>query len=254
MVVAMVVGMVLLAPIWAAVLNWIGLGDALARPDVAALIAATDMTVAMTVWMLYRGHGRARVVEMGAAMYVPFLVLIVPFWLGVLPGEAIMMGGHVLMLPAMAVAMLAHREEYSRPHGSAHAVHQLIGVLGHRWATWIALSMMIDNFQDPIVPAPWVMLILPCAYLLFGVVRGRLGDPRVLAVQLAGLVLYVVLVVLAVNAEPTTAALIVAAGWAFHGLWDFAHHRFDAVVPRAFAEWCGVIDLIIGVAIVISVL
>ena len=78
MFVAMTVGMVLLAPVWVAALDWIGLSDALTRPALDSLIAATDMAVAMTIWMLYRGHGRARVAEMAVAMYAPYLVLIVP--------------------------------------------------------------------------------------------------------------------------------------------------------------------------------
>ena len=154
----------------------------------------------MTVWMLYRGHGRARILEMAAAMYVPYLVLLVPFWLGVLPGSQVLMGGHLLMLPAMAVAMLVHRAEYSRPCLSA--THPVIRELGSRAPTWIALAMTVDNWQDPSVPAPLVMLILPAAYLFFGVVRGQFRDRRMLAVQLGGLGLYLVLAVMALGAEP----------------------------------------------------
>lgn len=246
MVLAMVVGMALLAPAWEAVLV-----GTLTRPDVAALIDATDMTVAMTVWMLYRGHSRARVVEMAVAMYVPYLVLLVPYWLGVLPGERIMMGGHALMLPAMVVAMLAHRAEYSRPHGSP-TTHPLIGVLGRRWATWLALAMSLDNWEEASVPAPWTLLLLPAAYLIIGGYRGRLRDRRMLALQMAGLVLYIVLAVVAASVEPATAAWVVAAGWGIHALWDYAHHRADAVVPRGWSEWCGVVDLVIAVTIVLS--
>jgi hypothetical protein len=252
MLVAMIVGMGLLAPIWEAAFDWIGLGSAVSRPDLSSLIAATDMTVAMTVWMLYRGHGRGRVVEMAAAMYLPYLVLIVPYWLGILPGEHVMMGGHLLMLPAMAVAMLAHRTEYSGPHGNTHGdVHPLIGVLAHRWPTWIALAVSLDNWQVPSVPAPWTMLLLPAAYLLFGGFRGHFRDSRLLALQLAGLALYLVLVVVAANADPRTAAWIVATGWGIHALWDLAHHRADVVVPRWWSEWCGVVDAVIALTIVI---
>lgn len=255
MVVAMTVGMLLLDPIWAALLDRVGLGSALDRPDLAALLAATDMTIAMTVWMRYRGHGAGRLVEMAAAMFVPYLVLIVPYWLGMLSGEAILMGGHTLMLPAMAmamaIAMLARRGEYARHHGGADAAHPLIRVLGRRAATWIALAMTVDNWQDPSVPAPWVLLILPAAYLFFGVVRRQLRDPRVLAVQLAGLALYLGLAVIAANAEPTTATLVVAVGWASHAVWDLAHHRADLVAPRWWSEWCGVVDAVIAVGILL---
>lgn len=246
MVAAMLVGMALLDPIWGAVLDLAG------RPDLVALISATDMTAAMTVWMLYWGHGRARVVEMAAAMYVPFLALIVPFWLGLLPGEHIAMGGHVLMLPAMAAAMLVHRDEYSGPHGSAHTAHPVITVLAERWPTWVALAMTAETWRQASVPPPWILLVLPSAYLVLGGIRGRLRDPRMLAVQLAGFALYLGLAVVAATVEPELAVWVVAGAWGAHSLWDLAHHRADAVVPRGYSEWCFVVDLVIAVTIVLS--
>ena len=251
MFVAMTVGLVLLAPVWVAALERIGLSDSLTRPALDSLIAATDMAIAMTIWMLYRGHGRARVAEMAVAMFVPYLVLLVPYWLGLLPGEDVVMGGHTLMIPAMAIAMLARRDEYARHDGSVEAVHPLIAVLGQRWPTWIALAVSLDNWQDPSVPAPWTLLLLPAAYLLFGSIRSQLGDSRTLALQLAGLALYVMLAVIASNAGPTAAAWVVAAAWGSHALWDLAHFRADAVVPRWWSEWCGVVDAVIAVTIVL---
>jgi hypothetical protein len=70
MAVSMVVGMMLLDPVWDAVLGRAGLSNP-THPDLGALITAIDMTVAMTVWILYRGHGRAAVVEMAAATSHP---------------------------------------------------------------------------------------------------------------------------------------------------------------------------------------
>ena len=84
MVVAMVVGMVLLGPLWT--LMWPGLPD---RPAAAALVMATDMAVGMAVWMRVRGHGGRGIAEMCAAMYVPFLVLLVPYALGLVGGAAV---------------------------------------------------------------------------------------------------------------------------------------------------------------------
>jgi hypothetical protein len=114
MVVAMVVGMVVLG---LALKPLLGLSDVFQRADLSALVMATNMTIGMSLWMRYRGHGWASIAEMGAAMYVPFAVLLVPFWAGVLPGHMIMIGGHALMLPAMAVAMLHRRAEYAGGHG-----------------------------------------------------------------------------------------------------------------------------------------
>jgi hypothetical protein len=75
------------------------------------------------VWMRYRGHGWAPIGEMSLAMFVPVAVLIGPFWAGVLSGGALLGGMHVLMLPAMVIAMLVRREEYARDHRRHVAVH-----------------------------------------------------------------------------------------------------------------------------------
>jgi hypothetical protein len=118
MVLAMVVGMVALGPLWSFAGSALGLTATLHRPEVAALVMATNMSLAMSAWMRHRGHGWPATLEMAAAMYLPFVLLFPPMWAGVLSTGAMMVGAHVLMLPAMAAAMLLRRHEYG--HG-AHA-------------------------------------------------------------------------------------------------------------------------------------
>lgn len=108
MVVAMVVGMMVLGPLEALV--WPGLDD---RVDVHALVMATNMAVAMAAWMRFRGHSWRGIAEMSAAMYAPFAVLLVPFWLGTVGEGDLMMWGHVLMFPAMALVMYLRPAEYA---------------------------------------------------------------------------------------------------------------------------------------------
>ncbi|WP_188187419.1 DJ-1/PfpI family protein [Nonomuraea sp. SYSU D8015] len=108
MVIAMSLGMLLLGMLWNAVLPEI------TRIDVDTLIMAADMTVGMALWMRVRRHGWPGIAEMSLAMFVPFLVLLVPYWFGVLPGDMVMSIGHVLMFVAMALAMLKRRDEYTR--------------------------------------------------------------------------------------------------------------------------------------------
>jgi hypothetical protein len=104
MVIAMLAGMFALAPLWP---------DAwLARPEVDALVMATNMTIGMTVAMVLRRHSWARIGEMAAAMYLPFLVLLVPFRLGALSAMGLMTAGHVIMFPLMLAAMVWRRDHY----------------------------------------------------------------------------------------------------------------------------------------------
>jgi hypothetical protein len=107
MVVAMLVGMVALAPLWNLLLPGLS-----AHPVADAMVMATDMSLGMALWMRIRRHSWPRIAEMCAAMVLPFLVLLVPYWIGALSGHGLMMGGHILMFPAMLAAMLLRRGDY----------------------------------------------------------------------------------------------------------------------------------------------
>ncbi len=113
MVVAMVLGMVILGQLESALLTPLGWSSLRAIPELDALVMATNMTVAMVAWMRYRGHGRAATTLMAAAMYLSFVVLFPLLWLGVVSPSGVLVGGHLLMLPAMAGAMLLRRDEYT---------------------------------------------------------------------------------------------------------------------------------------------
>jgi flagellar biosynthetic protein FliP len=107
MIVAMFAGMLALGPLW--LLAWPGLTD---RPAAGALVMATNMTAGMALWMAIRRHSWPRIAEMSAAMYLPFVLLLVPYWLGAISGGALMAAGHVLMFPLMLAAMLWRRGDY----------------------------------------------------------------------------------------------------------------------------------------------
>ncbi len=104
MVVAMIVGMIVLAPLWPEA--WT------ARTEIAAIVMATNMTIGMGLWMLLRRHSPARTAEMCAVMYLPFLALLVPYWAGAISAETLMIAGHVIMFPLMLAAMVWRRADY----------------------------------------------------------------------------------------------------------------------------------------------
>ena len=106
MVVAMLVGMATLYPLWLLA----GGGDR--ATEVELLVMATAMTVPMVGWMWFRGHRARPTVEMAAAMYAGFVVLFPFLWAGALDDMGVMMVGHVLMPLFMLGAMLARRDEY----------------------------------------------------------------------------------------------------------------------------------------------
>jgi hypothetical protein len=234
MVAAMIVGMLVLGPFWTP-----------SRIDLAAGWMATTMSVAMAVWMWHRGHGRAAIGEMTAAMYAPFLVLLVPWWAGLIPGDVVMLGGHILMLPAMVLAMLRRIGEYTGDHVHAPRTGPLT-----RWPTALALLCTVDHITRPQPLAPWTLLVLAFAYLTIGTVRRTLHPRPVLIRQLAAMTAYLLLILISVLAGEVLSVFLVGAGWLVHSGWDYWHHRRDEVVPRAFAEWCGVVDAVIGISVI----
>jgi flagellar biosynthetic protein FliP len=108
MVVAMLAGMLVLGPLEGLV--WPALT---ARPDVGVMVMATNMAIGMGAWMRFRGHSWRGIAEMSASMYVPFAVLLVPFWAGAIGEHTMMTWGHLLMLLAMALVMLLRPSEYA---------------------------------------------------------------------------------------------------------------------------------------------
>ncbi|PYC66013.1 hypothetical protein C7C45_26950 [Micromonospora arborensis] len=250
MALAMVAGMLLLGGLWDAAGTALGLAGPLRRPEVAALVMATNMTVGMAVVMRYRAHRWRAVGEMAAAMYVPFLLLLVPFRAGLIDADALLLGGHLLMIPAMVLVAVRHRREAPAPVRR----HRVVVALAHRWPTGLAVLMTVELWVDPRVFSPWTMLVLPGGYLVIGVARRTLRRRRVLATQLGGLAVWVALTLVAVTVGGRAAAWLVALGWLAHAGWDLVDHRTAKVVPRGYAEWCGVFDAALAGTMILAIL
>ncbi|MGW6442121.1 hypothetical protein [Lentzea sp. NPDC055074] len=225
MFVAMLAGMALIAPLWTP-----------HSVELASLWMAVSMSVPMALWMRYRGHGR--IVEMCAAMAVPYAVLLVPYWLGWAGGEAVMTGGHLLMLPAMIAVLVLYRHEHD--HGTP-STNRVVRALGDRWPAVLALAVTVGFWQDPVVPPVWTLLAVHAAYLVWG--------RRAPRTQLVVFGLYAALAVAVILVSPHAGVGLIAFGWGAHAVWDLVHHVRNAVVPRWWSEFCGVFDLVIAVTI-----
>ncbi|MFF4169593.1 hypothetical protein [Streptomyces sp. NPDC001744] len=118
--------------------------------------------------------------------------------------------------------------------------------LPHRWPTLVAIVLVVATFVDGVPPVgllAGLLGVMPVCYLFFGGFRGGLRAFRVLAVQLAGLAGFTAVAALALAADGTLGLRVVAVGWLAHGIWDILHHRSGRVVPRAWSEWCAVVDV-----------
>ena len=122
MVLAMFAGMLVLGLPLAMALGAFGVSMSELNEDAPALALlgmATTMTVPMVGWMRYRGHSWQPSSEMAASMFLPTFGVIALLWGGVIEDfGTLMMLEHVVMLPAMLIAMLLRYDEYA--HGHAH--------------------------------------------------------------------------------------------------------------------------------------
>jgi flagellar biosynthetic protein FliP len=102
MLVAMAVGTVALGPLSMHLVHHAG-------AEVEALLMASTMVIGMAAWTVLRGDRPSGIVGSAGATYASFVVLFPFLWLGALTPSGLMVLGHVLMVPAMAVAMSRRR-------------------------------------------------------------------------------------------------------------------------------------------------
>jgi hypothetical protein len=124
MLAAMVLGMVVLGVPAEWGLEAIGTSTGELRADAPAVVLlgmATIMTLPMVGWMRYRGHGWRPSAEMAASMYLPTFGAIALLAADATDYGTAMVLEHVVMLPAMLVAMLLRADEYTGAH-HGHAV------------------------------------------------------------------------------------------------------------------------------------
>jgi hypothetical protein len=114
MLIAMFAGMAVLGGGFAAA------GLDLEAVELELLWMASIMSVPMVAWMRYRGHGWAPSWEMAASMFIPSFAAIALLQAGLVDDRGALMAiQHAGMFPAMLVAMLLRRDEYTGAH--AHA-------------------------------------------------------------------------------------------------------------------------------------
>lgn len=87
--------------------------------------------------------------------------------------------------------------------------------------------------------------------LVWGVVDGQLRRRDPFRIQAVGMLGFGVVALTALAVDPGLGRYLLAAGWLLHGIWDFVHLRLDKVVTRSYAEWCGVLDVLVALALVI---
>ncbi|MCD6030644.1 MAG: hypothetical protein K0S78_2818 [Thermomicrobiales bacterium] len=113
----------------------------------------------------------------------------------------------------------------------------------------IAVGLVVIQGLELDASLSVLALVIAAIYLPIGAVRKQLGRPHVLWLETLGVIVFAALALGALYVDRQLAQFLLAAAFFGHAAWDFAHHRADKVVPRWYAEFCIVADVIIGVGI-----
>jgi hypothetical protein len=133
-------------------------------------------------------------------------------------------------------------------------LYLIVAAVQRRQASWVVLVVGLTSFVvlralDAVAPSA-VFTTVALLVLVWGGVRGQLHRPGMFRVQALGMVGFGAVALVGLAVDPDLGRYLVAAGWFMHGIWDFVHLRADKVVVRSYAEWCGVIDVLIAAELV----
>jgi len=143
------------------------------------------------------------------------------------------------------------------------AIYLMAYALGRPWTVWIALAVLttvlsvllvLDLLDVLPVDTAVAMSIVGVLLWLWTVARRLFTDTGTFSLQTAGLVGFGAVTLVCGALAPRWGILLVGVGFLAHGAWDAYHYRVDKVVHRPYAEFCGVLDLLIGSALIVAAL
>jgi hypothetical protein len=130
-------------------------------------------------------------------------------------------------------------------------------LLQRRRVAWPALlvgmtAIIALRILDVIAPSA-VFVSMSVLLLVWSAVCGLLRRSESVRIQMLGMIGFIALSLVGLAIDPGVGLYVVAAGWFLHGVWDFVHLSNDKVVVRSYAEWCGVVDVLIAAELVFLV-
>jgi hypothetical protein len=125
--------------------------------------------------------------------------------------------------------------------------------LDRRRFAWVVLIaglavLTVIPSASEVVPSVG-FLVVALVFLVLGVARGLWRRPSGLPLQTAGMLTFGSIVLVALYVEPNLGGKLVAFALIGHAAWDAYHYLRDRVVARSYAQFCGVLDLLVGAAI-----
>lgn len=110
----------------------------------------------------------------------------------------------------------------------------------------ITLNQFVPAF-DPVL----AMLGVAAVLAVVGVARGALRPRSGLPLQAAAMLVLGAVALVAAQALPVLAGVLVAGALLAHAAWDVHHHRTGRVVVRSMAEFCCALDTVLAVLVLV---
>ena len=162
----------------------------------------------------------------------------------------------------VVIVLLDREEEFFGPAVAVMAgIYLMAYAIGRPRTAWLALavlslvvSVLIGLDAAGVLPVdPAVGMTIAAVLLwLWAVVRGRVAEGRAFLVQTAGLVAFGGATLLIAALAPRWALTLAGLAFLAHAVWDAYHFRINKVVDRPYAEFCGVLDVLVGPALIIA--
>lgn len=172
-----------------------------------------------------------------------------------------------ILFVAFAIAVMALLDREAELFGPSVAlmagIYMMAYALGRPWTAWLAfplLSTVMSVLQvlddlDVRWADPFVGIVVVVALLwLWAVARRRFTDRETFPVQTAGMVAFAAITLACAAVAPRLGVALAGVGFIAHGIWDAYHFRANKVVHRSFAEFCAVIDIPTGLALLVVAL
>ncbi|MEV6692150.1 hypothetical protein AB0M35_11860 [Micromonospora sp. NPDC051196] len=138
--------------------------------------------------------------------------------------------------------------------GFVYLAAAAVGRPGAAWpafgVTFVLIGLGLRTAFDPVL---WIC-VAAGALAAFGALRAGLRPVWSLPMQSAAMLVLAAAALLAVRADHVTGGIIVSVALFAHAAWDVWHHRTQRVVVRSLAEFCGVLDVLVGVGVLVVTL
>ncbi|MEV1316415.1 hypothetical protein AB0J14_10060 [Micromonospora arborensis] len=169
-----------------------------------------------------------------------------------------------LLVVAGTVTVIALVHDQARLFGPAVAtmagIYLMAYALGRPWTAWLAfailsavvtgLHLLARLLSLPVDPAVGMTLLLVPLWM-WAVARRRFTSAGTFSVQTAGMVGFGAITLLTAASQPQVGTAVAGVGFLAHGIWDAYHYRLNLVVSRSWAQFCAVVDLGVGIALII---